>query len=670
MAEAVLTLQSRFAVSTGNKSEEANPAPSSSTLEHLENRFAALEVEELTESEGEPIDVRPVSLSESEVTYEIEPSKKKEDLEQEKLFAIFCLFDDLDRLRSYIMNVWVEFKEGKIDVLAASVITNTAFQLAIRTQNEILATFPECSEYQKVLEILVRYFAKAQGLNEMEGEVEVHDDVAQWIFAPVHSMLDSFCDALEPRQIPILKRGYFGIYNPLKNRNTLSDVEKNQEDFILLMDVLPEFCFIAKHKVHLLAADELTKGLCSMALTKEIPVWLAFATTVFLDIHHTLRDISLVVPEKLQSIAKVTNETLNRYFELSRGIIKPATWPKSNEDAFRSFNKELEYCITNDPIFPLKEAHLKAQKQPPPEAVEWFWLYKRHPVLCGVLQFTIMLTMQQWGLIMVNAMGTAMFPAHFYNAMRQLDNPVRSWRIMDELIALHGEDKVFIGAAPTTIVDSWKQICLTLGVSAENFARNRRNTKLVTSKKGPRGLNETSPLNELFYQGLREQGEMNFTVHGIEQLLNDQVQKTEPLTNKRLRRALAVKQQLTSVQLLEALKLAFPLELKKLNFQYFSLHEQSITLMRRLRATLDEDFKKLIGKDYIENESQLPHVGLCVIQAAVKGENLRGLGDTQISERGKRILEKARLVTDEFLANVEEARLKGPSPVDTQAVIP
>ncbi|KAE9369320.1 hypothetical protein N431DRAFT_413162 [Stipitochalara longipes BDJ] len=663
--EVVMALQPRFATSAGAKNEELVSTPTIIDLEDLENRFAALEVEELAGSDSEIAEVQAVPSPTSEVICKVEPSREREYLEQEKLFAIFCLFDDLDRLRSYISNLWVEFKEEKIDIITASVTTNTAIQLAIRTQNEILIAFPECSDYQKILETLVLYFAKAQGLNETEGEVEVDDDVAQWIFAPAHSILDSFCDVLDPKRVPIMKRGHFGVYDPQKDRSALSDVEKNTEDFVLLMDILPEFCFIAKHKIHLFAKDELTKGLCRMVLTKDIPVWLTFATTVFLDIHHTLRDEVIVIPRTLLGTAVIATENINRYLELSGGLIKPATWPKKNEDALRAFVKEMDYCISNDPIFPLKEAHLRREKCPPPEPSEWFWLYKRHPVLCGVMQFTIMLATQQWGLMMVNAMGTAIFPAHFYNSMRQLEEPVRSWHLMDELISLHGEDKVFIGAKPTTIVDCWKQFCLTLGVSAENFARNRRNTKLVASKKGPRGLKEISLLNELFYQGLREEGEMNLTLHGIEALLNDQVQNhATHESRKRLRRVLATKEHLTSLQLLEALRLALPQEIDKLQFRYFYLHEQSIALMRRLRATLDEDFKHHLGKNYIENESQLPHVGLWVIQAAVKDGNVQDAEDIRISHAGKRILDKARQVTDEFLEDMEEVRRKDPRPLD------
>jgi hypothetical protein len=86
-----------------------------------------------------------------------------------------------------------------------------------------------------------------------------------------------------------MKRGHFGVYNPRADRIKMDDDQRNHQDLILLTELLPEFCFLAKYKIELFTTDELTRGLSKMALTKEIPIWLAFATTILLDIHHYAR---------------------------------------------------------------------------------------------------------------------------------------------------------------------------------------------------------------------------------------------------------------------------------------------------------------------------------------------------------------------------------------------
>jgi hypothetical protein len=651
MEEVVMALQPHFATSAGIESREAYLTPSTSAMEALENRFATLEVEELAESDGENTAGQIPSPPESQLLiYEIEPAKEKKDVEQDELFAIFCLFDDLDRLRSYVQDLWVNYKQQKIDLITASVTTNTAFQLAIRAQDEILAAYPEYSDYQDVLLTIMQQFIKAQGADEKEGEVEIDDDVAQWIFAPAHSILDSFCDVLKPKRVPLMKRGYYGIYDPRVDRDSLDDLQKNREDLILLMELLPDFCFLERYKLHLVATDELTRGLCNMVSNQGIPVWLTFATTVFLDIHHTLRGDVWGNPIILRNVATCATQTLNQYFELSQGLMKPSTWPAMNEKALHLFAKEIDEYVLSDAILPHKKVLLRAENMPQPPETEKFYLYKRHPILCGITAFTIMLEMQQMGVIMVNAMGTAIFPAHFYNALRQKQNPIDPWPLMDQVIALHGEDRMFVGAKPTTIVDCWKQMCLTLGVSTENFARNRRNPKLVASKNGPRGLKDTSTMNEIFYKGLRGHGTMTLTMHNIEELLNEQAQGGD--SNTRLRRSWKTTKRLTSLQLLEALRLTIPAELKKLEVNYFRLHEQSVGLLRRLRTELNDDLRKFPGGLQLDNESQLPHMGIFVVQAVMGTQKVAE--EMRIPEAGSKLLEKAGRVTNGFLRELAE----------------
>jgi hypothetical protein len=127
------------------------------------------------------------------------------------LFAIYCLFDDLNRLRHYISNLWIQYKTNRLDLIAASFATNTAIQLAVRSQADILSLFPAFMDYQGVLATLLTQHTVQKGNEDGTMEVVMDDDEAQWIFTPAHSMLDSFCDILEPGQTPIMKRGHFGV---------------------------------------------------------------------------------------------------------------------------------------------------------------------------------------------------------------------------------------------------------------------------------------------------------------------------------------------------------------------------------------------------------------------------------------------------------------------------
>ena len=115
------------------------------SIEDLENKFAALDVEEPIERSD---DAQLTNSKTPEPFYELELPKNKENAEAEKLFALFCLFDDFQSLRTFVMELWTGYGAGRVDLITASVSTNAAFQLALRTQEEMQAAYPECGDYQ------------------------------------------------------------------------------------------------------------------------------------------------------------------------------------------------------------------------------------------------------------------------------------------------------------------------------------------------------------------------------------------------------------------------------------------------------------------------------------------------------------------------------------------
>lgn len=145
MEEVIMTLQPCFATSAGASAPKAEAK--SVSIEDLENRFASLEVEE-SQEDNVPAEPPSPSTDPLEVVYDVEPPKTEEDIASEKLFALFCLFDDLQHLRTFTREQWVEFAVGKSSLITVSVVTNAALQLSIRTQDEILAAYPDCTDYQ------------------------------------------------------------------------------------------------------------------------------------------------------------------------------------------------------------------------------------------------------------------------------------------------------------------------------------------------------------------------------------------------------------------------------------------------------------------------------------------------------------------------------------------
>lgn len=175
----------------------------------------------------------------------------------------------------------------------------------------------------------------------------------------------------------------------------------------------------------------------------------------------------------------------------------------------------------------------------------------------------------------------------------------------------------------------------------------------MLSKKGPRGLEDTSALGRAFRQGLAIGGSQELMLHDIEQLLNEQARNADLAAhpeNKRLRHEWKTSKRLTQLELLQVLRDAIQAELPKLEFPYLKLHEQSIRILRLLVAELDSDLRKYMGPNYLQNESQLPLIGPYIIMTAY--QTGRTMEHLDIKNVGNKMLERAEEIMEDFLQNL------------------
>ena len=87
---------------------------------------------DLEESIEQPDGEQQAPVESTGSVYQVEAIKDDKDAKAEQLFAIFCLFDDFARLRKFILDLWIDYALGRVDLITASVTTNSAFQVAAR----------------------------------------------------------------------------------------------------------------------------------------------------------------------------------------------------------------------------------------------------------------------------------------------------------------------------------------------------------------------------------------------------------------------------------------------------------------------------------------------------------------------------------------------------------
>lgn len=109
----------------GNEQADAAFQEFANRLQH----FAVEQLPEIDESE----------IPEDNVTYGL-----VEDSEETRMsLMIFCFFEDMHRLQDFPHDIWKEYKTGELDLITASLITNSAVDIVRQSEEGILAAAPK-----------------------------------------------------------------------------------------------------------------------------------------------------------------------------------------------------------------------------------------------------------------------------------------------------------------------------------------------------------------------------------------------------------------------------------------------------------------------------------------------------------------------------------------------
>ncbi|KAJ5365148.1 hypothetical protein N7517_008034 [Penicillium concentricum] len=158
---------------------------------------------------------------------------------------------------------------------------------------------------------------------------------------------------------------------------------------------------------------------------------------------------------------------------------------------------KLAFCNKEHPFWLVFAVQVHEKRLRRPIGVA-FRLFQWHPVFCGLLLYSLKMLYQEAGTTFVGAWGCVLYPLHLYNALRQERLVTARWADLDVLQAIQRHS--WIGAPPQTPDDYIKRFCLSMGYSATNFAKNRRNGRPRALKNGPKGLTEKGSVGLMLKQ--------------------------------------------------------------------------------------------------------------------------------------------------------------------------
>ncbi|MCJ1231126.1 hypothetical protein MMC12_007802 [Toensbergia leucococca] len=500
--------------------------------------------------------------------YEVEPS------EEDTVFAIYCLLDELDSIRKFLREVWSQYRSHDISLMNASVTTNTAIELVRRTGEEFVIAFPKCSTVEELLAVFFPIVSRKHGLGLDTNDV-THSDVYDYFFYQPSVALSWFCSFIKEGETHFLDVEY--DYDLQADHSKFSNKEKARVDRSIVTDMLQEFLLLSLTDGFPMD-DQLTDGLHEAFKTSKIEIWVVFGLQIFLDIHHILREDLYRGFQELRVTASRIKHIVHGYFHFLPEL-PSIKWP-FEKDRLLYFVELIDLWISRDVLLLKRKAGYMARPGKP------YHLLSQHPMMCGIMMFSLELKMQQAGMEYANNSFFIMTTVHLYNTLWQNGFLSIRWDDMDELIATIGIDHLFQGEVPATPEACIARYLLANGVAAHSFAANRRSTRMVQSKRGARKIDKVPQVLEILrnkYYPI----EKVMVEAVLREVLIDRRQAARS-TSSRARREMS--DELTSVELLFVLQDRIAELEPRVLFNYHSLNRACWRLLCEIESTVHDEF--------------------------------------------------------------------------------
>ncbi|KAI9036168.1 uncharacterized protein KD926_002198 [Aspergillus affinis] len=610
------------------------------------NKFAVLTVEEPQDTaQSQPTPADSKKIVKVDVVEEDDNEAVDDSYLGPLFFKTLCLLQDLSNMRTFISITWSEYRDNKIDLMNAAVVTDSALRLAENLVQEVEAEWRDSlsrneDSVQNIvynLAVLTRGISAAPSTEVGLPYNKNMTDLADWCYVPTKVLLESFADVLQVNHLPVFKKGYFGTYDPKADREQMSLGQKFNEDKIILLSILPEFCMLDTFKLQMPTEDAITRGLVEFAKTQKVGLWLCFVSQVFLDVHHIMRHSTLGAFGDLRMSGLRIQRTIDDYLKLSKTHPPPKFWPKEGDEQIRSIRSAVESWIIQDLFLDIRARSSLDRIGSPPEKHA---LLSQHAILCGLFLFNLNTQMQFVGQLLVTQWYDVQQLAFLHNLV--MSYPMYKdlkWPDMDAFVKIHGESHIFIGSRPKNASESLNRLELATGISsAANFARDSRSKAWhKPDGKNPRVLKPTTAVATLFFPQYVSGPEDDAGITNIDRILDELSQKSKlESSSKELRRAdleLIITRRWSKTHSIDILHLLAFLKTKLFEeepvilYNYFGMHKRSVELLRLIKAKEHHKFVQYFTKEYMPDESFISNIVILIHHVARgSAQNARQMG--------------------------------------------
>ncbi|KAE9364710.1 hypothetical protein N431DRAFT_520307 [Stipitochalara longipes BDJ] len=445
--EAVVRHQTAKATPTGG---------GSSANDELSNRFGELEVEDIDDIIGDTLPppecntkAKNSAKGQAVVVYEQET-----DPSINRVFRVFCFFEDLHRIEKFLRDTWTKYKLGELDLITAAMITDAAFDIAHCEETRVTSfVFPGSAagvkvplSYEKLVEMLFKADSSAQ-----DGRPE--------LISHINSRLTPFDEFIYMQVARTLAKNP-ALFITHRHHKMESDdrlLTQLLMDFSLCDDTRekalptilgdPVLKAIGKRKeVVQQVADILTQGRSKLLKDGEINVWLVFGHQILLDIHDNLGAKVSQGWSSLQEQVSEQSSTIDYKFDREASRLR---LPAERKDAVLRYTRVQNIGSPSHEITSsfqgLGPTQTEVQKSSQAMAGliltepsrELNFIFVHDPIYCGFEAFRFAVYFEMLGLALVKHHPGLFLVFHIYIVCLQNDLLSIRWVPLEEMIEQH-----------------------------------------------------------------------------------------------------------------------------------------------------------------------------------------------------------------------------------------
>ncbi|KAL8686354.1 MAG: hypothetical protein Q9218_007163 [Villophora microphyllina] len=566
---------------------------------------ATVDVETAAEGKSVQSNSIEVAVAANEIASSASCEYCAETPEREVIFEIFCLLTDMRSVQGYVHQLWIDFMQGKVNLITAAMTINTAMDVIGQVEARFLVSHPRFSGSLRYLDQMYDEICGVEGQGQVSIDVT---EVGHFTLSLPMQALKGFKTSGAEKKAP----GNFHL-------TTRGDARAAWAEMDSLRTAMDELQFLrvpypsdVPDSDPVPAADTFSYGITALVADAfsdsfvDPPLKMVFAARLYLDIYKILGDGRNRGLRELQKVGRRIHAMIKTYQQVAGKIFDKSHITSLHPDAEKGL-QYIEVWVLNDGLATMKTTNQYDSLAKPFEA------FSNHPWLCGVIAFRLEQLLHNLGFFTAMSTDYVTPWAHIYNAAFQEGQLPTPWTDMEKVITMHSQKQFFRGAKPKSPKAYGACWALAQGFSVTSFAKHSKR-KVAIRKTNLLVLEDSAPMSRIFLQAIGpQQGQYETRTPILEKALNwkgHNKAKPQHTGSGVLRHRWAETGVLTPTDVLEFIKACFMEERDALLFDYIGLLRRCYTIGRQLYEDVSQ-ICKASDYPYIDSlDTDVPAKGI------------------------------------------------------------